>query len=181
MGTLMKKIIGCVFFSVLASACSWHLRGTEEMPHNLSQLYIFADDSKGAMATELRQLLKANHVALLDNSTDANYMLLVHEETKDKRTAGVGNDALSSAYELTLKADYEIRVKNSELITKATASSVRNFNYNAASISSATQEEALLVKEMHRDLAQQMLRRLNAVIAHPPTTSSESTDGKTAP
>jgi len=170
----MKKIIGCITLALLTSACGWQLRGTAEIPQNLSQLYVSADESKGPLVSELKKTLKANHVNVLDDSQDAAYILTVHEETKDKRTAGVGSDALSSAYELTLKADYEIRTKNNVLPTKATATSVRSFNYNTASISSATQEEALLITEMRRDLVQQMLRRLNAVITHPqaqPTTT----------
>lgn len=163
----MKKIIGCLTIALLTTACGWQLRGTAEIPQNLSQLYVSADESKGPLVTELKKTLKANHVTVLDDKQDANYILAIHEETKDKRTAGVGSDALSSAYELTLKADYEIRTKNNVLPTRATATSVRSFNYNTASISSATQEEALLITEMRRDLVQQMLRRLNAVITHP--------------
>lgn len=172
----MKKIIGCftlaLLASVLLSACGWQLRGTAEIPQGLSQLYIAADDSKGPLAIELQKTLKANRVIPMTDSQNANYTLTLHEETKDKRTVGVGSDALSSAYELTLKAAYEIRTKNSALPTKAIAISVRSFSYNTASISSATQEEALLLGEMRRDLVQQILRRLNAVVTHPQAPSS---------
>lgn len=182
----MKKMIGCLSLALLTSACGWHLRGAVDVPQNLSQLYISAvanpkGTSTNELMYELRQLLKANHISLVDNSQAANYELNVIEETVDKRTAGVGSDALSSAYEITLKAEYEIRIKNSVLATQATASTLRSFNYNTASISSSAQEEMLLMKEMRRELAQQMLRRLNAVITHPQTTSSEPSNGQTAP
>ena len=147
------------------------MRGSIELPKNLSQLYVTAIDSKGALVTELRQLLKTNRVSLVTDSADANYSLYILDENKDRRTAGVGGDALSSSYEITLKAEYEIRSKNSTETTKATAISVRSFNYNTASINSATQEELLLDQEMRRDLAQQMLRRLNAVASNPPATT----------
>ena len=98
----------------------------------------------------------------------------------------MGGDALSSSYEITRKVDYEIGLKNSEHTVKGTAISVRSFNYNTAAINSATQEEILLDQEMRRDLAQQMLRRLSAVIANPnDQTKSKKTvtgeNGKTAP
>ena len=192
----MKKIISCLVLTLLTSACGWHLRGAIDVPQNLSQLYISAVEARNTstsksttnsiatstteLMSELRQLLKANRISVVDDSKVANYELNILEETIDKRTAGVGNDALSSAYEITLKADYEIRTKNSVLATKATASSLRSFNYNTASISSSAQEEMLLIKEMRRELVQQMLRRLNAVITHP-TTSSEPSNGQTAP
>lgn len=175
------------------------MRGSIELPKNLSQLYVTAIDSKGALVTELRQQLKTNRVSVVSDSSEANYSLYILEEKKDRRTAGVGGDALSSSYDITLKADYEIRLKNSLNTTKATAISIRSFNYNTASINSATQEELLLDQEMRRDLAQQMLRRLNAVVSAPavnneikipdaapaaaPTESKsdEAPNGKTAP
>jgi len=179
----MKKIIVSLLILSL-SACGWHIRGSVKMPPQLTQLYVSAIDSKGALISELRQLLKTNHIAIADDVMTANYSLHILEETKDKRSAGVGGDALSSSYEITLKADYEIHVKNSNQITKDTAIVVRSYNYNTASINSATQEEVLLDQEMRRDLAQQMLRRLSAVVANPQSEqnhSDEHKNGKTAP
>jgi LPS-assembly lipoprotein len=181
----MKKIIASCLIAFTLSACGWHIRGAMEMPKNLSQLYVTAIDSKGALITELRQLLKTNRVSLVTDSEEANYSLYILEETKDRRSAGVGGDALSSSYEITLKANYEIQLKGSTETTKATAISVRSFNYYTESINSATQEEILLDQEMRRDLAQQMLRRLNAAISNPNSTaekhSSKTKSGKAKP
>jgi LPS-assembly lipoprotein len=160
----MKKMTTCLFIMLFISACGWHVRGAIELPKNLSQLYVSAVDSKGALITELRQLLKSNRVSLVENESEANYSLNITNENKDRRSTGVGGDALSSSYDITLKAEYEIRLKNSNEVTKATAISVRSFNYNTGAINSATQEEILLDQEMRRDVAQQMLRRLNAVV-----------------
>ncbi|RYY73950.1 MAG: hypothetical protein EOO52_13800 [Gammaproteobacteria bacterium] len=174
----MNKLIASCLIALTLSACGWHIRGAIDLPKDLSQLYISAIDSKGALMTELRQLLKTNRVSLVDDESQANYSLNILEESKDRRTAGVGGDTQSSSYELTLKAVYEIRLKNSSEVTKATAISVRSYNYNPGSINSATQEEILLDQEMRRELAQQMLRRLNAVVTNPPVEKNTSKDGK---
>ena len=171
----MNKIIASCLIALTLSACGWHIRGAIDLPKDLSQLYISAVDSKGALMTELRQLLKTNRVSLVDNENEANYSLNIIEETKDRRSAGVGGDALSSSYEITLKAIYEIRLKNSTAVTKGTAISVRSYNYRSTSINSATQEEILLDQEMRRELAQQMLRQLNAVVTNPPVEKNKST------
>jgi LPS-assembly lipoprotein len=164
----MKKILACFTLGLALSACNWHLRGSVDSAQHLSQLYVSAIDNRGALMTELRQILNANHATLTEDSFAANYSLRILEEKKEKRSAGVGGDSLSSAYEITMKAPYEIQLKNSNQTIKGTAISVRSFNYNTAAINSAAQEEAVLDTEMRRDLAQQMLRRLNAVIANPP-------------
>ncbi len=179
----MKKIIASCFIAITLSACGWQMRGSMELPKNVSHLYISAADSKGALMNELRQLLKTNRVTLVTNEQEARYSLAILDETKDRHTAGVGGDALSSSYEITRKVDYEIRLQGSDKASKGTALSVRSFNYNTASINGATQEEILLDQEMRRDLAQQMLRRLNAVISKPSSdaTTTAGDHGKTAP
>jgi LPS-assembly lipoprotein len=175
----MKKIIAGCLIALTLSACGWQLRGSMELPKNLSHLYVSAIDSRGALITDLRQLLKTNRVTLVASEAEAQYSLAILEETKDRRTVGIGGDALSSAYEITRKTNYEIRLKNSEYTTKGTAISVRSFNYNTTAINSATQEENLLDQEMRRDIAQQMLRRLNAVITNPDSNANTNTKTKT--
>ncbi len=181
----MKKIAACLCLALLTTACGWHLRGKVSMPKQTSSLYISAVDSKGALITELRQLALTNHTPLTDDALSAETSIYIIDETKNRRTAGVGGDALSSTYEITLKANYEIHLKNNPKIATGTAISVRSFNYNAASINSATQEENIVDQEMRRDLAQQMLRRLNAVENNPPNektdSSSEIKHGKATP
>lgn len=169
----MKKFLTCLAVGLVLSACNWHLRGSTDNAQRLSQLYISAIDNRGALMTELRQILNASHATLTEDSATANYSLRILEEKKEKRSAGVGGDSLSSAYEITMKAPYEIQLKSSNQIIKGTAISVRSFNYNTAAINSAAQEEAVLDTEMRRDLAQQMLRRLNAVIVHPPVEKAK--------
>lgn len=167
----MKKIIACLALSLLTTACGWHLRGSTSSSNDnlsaLSPLYVSAVEAKSELMLELRQQIKARHIGVSNTATDANYSLTILLETKDKHTTGVSSNALSSAYEITLKADYEIRIKGSEMPIKATATSLRSFNYNSSALNSAAQEELLLEKEMRRELAQQMLRRLNAAVTHP--------------
>lgn len=78
----------------------------------------------------------------------------------DKRTAGVGSDALTSAYEIILSMDYV--VSNTEgvitpLNTRARIS--RTYNYDVNNANSAAQEEKLVLQEMRSELAQTILRR----------------------
>ena len=75
--------------------------------------------------------------------------------------------------------DYEIRNRQGVLLAPmTTATNARTYDYSAGNASSASQEEALLLREMRRDIAQQMLRRLQAVSVN---SAAEVTDGQTAP
>jgi len=197
----MKKIIACFLIISLTSACGWHLRGSISLPDSLTSLYVSAADAHGALITEIKQRLRANKVALAETAADAPYSLVIVEERNERRTAGVGSDALTSAYEVTLAADYEVRARSGErLAPVTTAITSRTYNFSPGNASSAEQEEAILLSEMRREIAQQMLRRLqSAVAAHNPlpsesdnqttesnspateTTPAEAPDGQAAP
>jgi len=187
----MKKIIACFLMIGLTSACGWHLRGSINLPDNLTSLYVSAANAHGALITEIKQQLKANKVAIAETSAEAPYSLVIVEERNERRTAGVGSDALTSAYEVTLAADYQVRARGGEILAPVTtAVTSRTYNFSAGNASSAEQEEAILLGEMRREIAQQMLRRLqSAVAAHKPlannpiteTTPAEAPDGQAAP
>lgn len=170
----MKKLITFTCLTLLLSACGWQLRGTQDGNSSVKELYVSAIDGKGALMSEMHQLLKSYHIREIDNVKNAHYAIYIKEENKDKRTAGVGGDAASSAYEITMKVKYEIHLLDTKTVSEGTAIVVRSYNYNTGAINSATQEEIILDQEMRRDIAQQMLRRLNAVVANP-----ESNTGKT--
>ena len=173
----------------LISACGWHLRGATDLPDNLSSLYVTAEDAHGALITEIKRMLEASNVTLAESSGDAPYSLVILEERTERRTAGVGSDALTSAYQVTLSVDYEIRSSQNQLLSPmTTASTSRTYDYNAANASSSEQEEALLLREMRRDISLQMLRRVQLVTTADAAPAAENapaetggTDGQTAP
>lgn len=180
----MKNIIGILLIVSITSACGWQLRGSSNLPDSLTSLYVSAEDAHGPLITEIKQLLKSNKVTVADASGAAPYTLAIVEETNDRRTAGVGSDALTSAYELILAVDYEIRSSaGAPLAPATTATTSRTYNYSAGNASSAIQEEAILLREMRRDIAQQMLRRLHAVISNTsaPQPSTEASSGQVTP
>lgn len=159
----MKKslYIFCIF---LLSACGWHLRGhNPEFNSNLNwaNIQIHADDEFTTLFTYLRPLLETYR---LTSSDQAETILDIQNLTLDRRTAGVGADALTSAYELTLSVEYRLitDLNSTEKFTRANIT--RTYNYNLNNASGATQEEALILREMHRELANQILRRTRLLL-----------------
>jgi LPS-assembly lipoprotein len=159
----MKKslIIFCIF---LLSACGWHLRGSN--PTFSSQMEwiniaITADDEHTALFT---YLLPSLDTYRLKENANASYQLQIQNLALDRRTAGVGADALTSAYELNLSVEYRFGsdLQSKEKFTRASVT--RTYNYNLNNANGAAQEEALILREMHRELAQQILRRTRLLL-----------------
>lgn len=173
----MKKslIIFCIF---LLSACGWHLRGSDPKFSSKMEwvnIAISADDEHTALFT---YLLPALDTYRLKESTSSSHQLQIQKLFLDRRTAGVGADALTSAYELTLSVEYRLVSDVQSADKYSRASVTRTYNYNLNNANGAAQEEALILREMHRELAQQILRRTRILL----NQQTENKDhGQTSP
>jgi LPS-assembly lipoprotein len=171
----MKKIIVSLLVLTL-SACGWHLRGSAGNGDKLAMnepltLQIIAKDNHSPLLDAVRQSLK--NFRITETNTATEMSLQLDAETMDKRTAGVGSDALTSAYEMILSVEYSI--SNAEGIitpvnTRARVS--RTYNYNVNNANSAAREEELVLQELRRDLAQTILRRTKTLAHKIPATAS---------
>jgi LPS-assembly lipoprotein len=167
----MKKIIVCVLLFTL-SACGWHLRGSAGGIDKLAMttpmnLVIETKDNHSPLVNALRQSLSTYKISEITESA-SGVTLNLDREILDKRTAGVGSDALTSAYELIMRVDYRIShagVVITPLDTSARVS--RTYNYNVNNANSAAQEEELVLREMRRELAQTILRRVKNLSTKP--------------
>lgn len=177
----MKKIIVSLLVLTL-SACGWHLRGSAAGGDKLAMtspldLVIVTKDDHSPLITTLRQSLRSYKINELDVATTNALTLNVSREVLDKRTAGVGSDALTSAYEIILRVDYSISNANGVITPLDTsARTSRTYNYNVNNANSAAQEEELVMREMRRELANNILRRvknLSAKAASTPTSTAQ--------
>lgn len=166
----MKKIIVSLLVLTL-SACGWHLRGSAAGENKLAMttpldLVIITKDDHSPLVNALRQLLPSYKINELDVVTTSALTLDLSREVLDKRTAGVGSDALTSAYEIILRVDYSISNTNGVITPIDTsARTTRTYNYNVNNANSAAQEEELVLREMRRELANIILRRLKNLSA----------------
>lgn len=178
----MKAIITCLLLACLTTACGWQLRGSLATHENLHSVYLTAKDAHGAFYNELQEALITNKIALSENASSASLSLFIRDEIPLRRSAAVGSDALTSAYELILTVHYDVHnASNTPMSSLSSASVSRTFNYSANDASSGAREEALLLGEMRRELAQLLVRRLSALSANLTPTQQTEEHGQAAP
>lgn len=172
---------------LLTGACGWQLRGSVALSSLTDTLHLTSPDDYGALMVELRNRLSADDLELTETPAQARYTLRVNREQLDKRVAAVGSDALASAYELTLRAEFDVLDhRGLPIATRLISSVTRSYNASAGSAGSSAQEEILLTREMRTELAQQVLRQLQAAInaaqakGLTPDPADEAPDGETA-
>jgi LPS-assembly lipoprotein len=173
----MKKIIVSVLLLTL-SACGWHLRGSASGNDKLAMttpvnLVIVTKDDHSPLINALRQSLPTYKINEITDSSKG-LILNLDRELLDKRTAGVGSDALTSAYELILRVDYRVSREGIVITPLDTSARVsRTYNYNVNNANSAVQEEELVLREMRRELAQTILRRVKNISAKPAPAAAQ--------
>lgn len=153
----MKHLLITTLIATLASGCGWHLRGSQGGALEIDTLYLSTDDSHNELVRELRQMLEARGINLAETPDQAPYQLTLSDIEQERRTAGVGSDALANAFELTWSASYRVTANDQSELANTTTRTSRRYDYSPARAASASREEELLWNEMRRELARRIL------------------------
>src|SRR6267142_1163878 len=123
--------------AALLSACGFHLRGQAELP--FETLYI---PGANPLAVELkRNVAAASKARLVDSPGEAQAVLGFTQELREKIILSFSAAGRVSEYQLRYRVGF--RVTDAQVLAKET-------------------EEALLYRDMQRDMVQQIMRRLVA-------------------
>lgn len=182
----MKKLIhtavASILMTVMITSCGWHLRGSGQAVNNISSVHISGPDKKSDFYRTLSRSLKASKVIITGSHTEAKYRIVATKLRSERRTATVSSSARVSEYQLTELVDVTIFAADGrQLMPKTTMSTERFFDFDENDVQSKNDEAELLKKEMINDLAQQVIRRLNAVSnrSNSSTSQENNTDNAT--
>lgn len=158
---LPRRFTIIVIFNLLLTGCGFHLRGQSDLPFN--SVYIIAEEGS-PLATELKRMLRFTSGTRIQNSPkDADAVLEITEETRDKVILSLSGGGRVREYELRYRARFRVHDNaNKDLLTPGEITLRRDFTYNDAQVLAKEAEESLLFRDMERDAAQQILRRLNS-------------------
>lgn len=152
--------------ALLLAGCGFRLRGVPQFA--FGSLYIAAPEGS-QLALQLRRTLEATGGGGLRVLSDpaalpqaeAVFELLAEQQERSV----VGLNASGQARELELRLRIRFRLRNqagSELIAPTEIVQQRELSYNETLALAKEAEEALLYRDMRRDLVQQLVRRLAA-------------------
>lgn len=158
----MKYIKHVVFFLMLwVAACGFHLKGVgtvvDALPYQRWQLLNTAQ-----MTEDLsRVLLRWPQTVLEDGEDSATLKVVDIHQQKDiqsiNRSGGVGE------YVLFLHVRAQVLFRGKVVADNITVTAQRDYGYSDEDIYGKQEEEARLWREMRRDAAEQMVRRLAAL------------------
>lgn len=149
-------------FCLAVTACGFQLRGQATFP--FESLYINAADTS-AFATELKRVVRAgSNTRLSDNPKDAQAILQVVNEVREKQILSLSGGGTVREFELRLHITFRLQDnKGQDWIPQTEIVLKRDFSFNDTQVLAKESEEALLYKDMQSDAVQQVMRRLSAV------------------
>lgn len=147
---------------VSLSACGFALRGPVSFP--FKSIYIGLSDSS-SLGGELKRQIRANgQTQITAEAKDAEVILDVLSETREKQILSLNSQGRVREYNLLY--NFRFRLRNAvgkEYLEPVTVQLKRTITFNEAQVLAKESEEALLYRDMQSDLVQQIIRRLSVV------------------
>lgn len=147
----------------LLGGCGFRLRGSSQTALPFQSIYLgFPDNSP--LGTELRRYIEANGTRVVKVPQDAEALLDVLAESREKAILSLNSAGRVREYSLYYKFSFRVRDQAGKILLAPTTITLkRDVSFNESQVLSKESEEASLYRDMQSDLVQQILRRLAAL------------------
>ena len=165
----MKNILLVALCFVL-TACGFQLRGQASLPFKT----IYVSFPVGhPIGMDVRRLIQAGTTTrVVEKAKDAQATLDIISVVNDKQIMSVSGGGRVREFELRYRVSFRLYdAKGVDLIPTNEIALRRIIPYTDAQVVAKEGEEAMLVREMQSDSAEQILRRLEAVKVEPTKAS----------
>jgi LPS-assembly lipoprotein len=165
MKSVFSKIIilACI---VLIASCGFRLRGSGES-YALSQQLANLELTGSNINSDLMYMVQNNLTSsgiVVNTGENGLYTLIVIDQGITERNTTFGADARTTEKAVKAKAQFTLQSKDGDFVYGPhDLENERTYNYNVSSVNSANREKDLIISELRRSLADQILRMLQAV------------------
>lgn len=155
------KALAAVVMVAAVSSCGFKLRGSYELPYKTLQV---GSSSASVVAGQIRREIADTQTKIVGNPKDAEAILTILEERRDRQILSLSGAGRVREYELRMKVRYQFADANGMVIIPTSDILLkRTFSYDDTRVIAKQQEEAMLYQDMERDATGQILRRMIAV------------------
>ena len=141
------------------AGCGFQLRGPR--PLAFSSIYLGINTQSDIGAALRRAVLASGSTTVVDDPAAAEVRLEILRDVPDREILTLTGAGKVREYELRRTMTFRLvdRAGN-EWIHPTTISTTREYNFDDSQVLAKEQEEALLFRDMRRDLVERMMRRL---------------------
>lgn len=171
-------LAGLLLAAALAG-CGFHLAGERPVPPALSSVYIDMVQpyrvGTPPLETALQSRIAARGGLVKSHIGDASAVLRLSDLSETREVLSIGADGLANEYRLVTQVTFELHSGEQELVPPQPQGVSRTYSFSVDEILGKEAEESRLRNYMQDELAQLILLRIDAALAHtvPPQPAPE--------
>lgn len=150
-------MVACALFTL--SGCGFSLRGSAALPPALQTLQVESVDNNSDIAREMRRALRNNDVDV-EGAQSSGYNLQLGQEQSSEHALSVNSQARAGEYQLTMSVPFQLLNAGALVMGPETITLERVYLADPENAAAKSDEARLIQQEMRRELALQILRRL---------------------
>ena len=145
---------------LVVAGCGFHLRGSDISA--LESVHLNGPAAHGDIYSAFVEVLSEHDVSLVAESAE-QLTVTLEDERSLSRVVSTSAAIDAAGYAMVLEVDISISRGGKSLLTHATLVSTGTYEVDPQNLVGSYEERNLLLKEMRRELARHMIRRVEAV------------------
>ena len=141
-------------------ACGFHLEGHTPLPAAVRTPYVEAPDRQSDFVQNLRHELQANGAQLMPDRSKASAVVSILKDDVARRVLSVSALNQPNEYEVTYTVAFSVTAGDKELLPAQEVTAIRTYSFDERLLLAKGHEENILRRDMARDLAERVMRRL---------------------
>ena len=161
--SLRAKFLSCVVTVVLLAGCGFHLQGRAGLPAVVRTPYVEAPDRQSDFVQYLRHALLSNGAQLSPQKDEASAVVSVLRDSVARRVLSVSALNQPNEYEVTYTVSFAVSAGGQQLLAPQEVTATRSYSFDERLLLAKGHEEDILRRDMARDLAERVMRRLSSL------------------
>lgn len=155
-----RVLLLCLTLSV--GACGFRLEGAGSLPGTMTRTFVDSPRRNSAFVSSLRDALRQRGSELVDSAAQADSVLVISSDDTGQRVLSVSARNIPREYEIYYAVTVSLRSGTTSLMEPETIIVTRAYTYDETQVLGKSAEEELLREALARDLARQVLRRIES-------------------
>lgn len=132
------------------------------MPRWLNHIAVVIEQAQRDLGPSLVESLQSYHLIVDSSPTTAQYWLIIQHDYLQKQIASISSSTTPRQYELIYTVQFKLmEAKGRDILPPTTIHIMRQATVNSDRILGSNQEEALLIHEMMKEAATQIINRVS--------------------